>query len=509
MTELRPYQIADIAAIEQQAIAAPWSVRSIDATAPASVLYVLPTGGGKTVVASTIIRRVVEYGWRVLVLTHRREILRQTSFKLAGIDHGLILAGLNADPEHPIQVASIQTLHARCMRTDRMSLPAANLIIIDEAHHVAAHTWRKIIDSYPNARLIGLTATPCRSDGRGLGNYFNKLIEGPQISELIAQKHLVPTIYYAPTDPDLRGVQTRQGDYVVSQLADRMNRDDLVGDIVSNWHKFGQRRRTLVFCVDVAHSVHVRDEFIKSGVKAEHLDGSTPKPERDSIIARLTAGETEVVTNCMVLTEGVDVPAIGCIALARPTKQLGLFRQSAGRGLRPAPGKSNLILIDHSGAVYRHGLLEDPIKWTLDTTQRAENPTHNSRSIGAKSRFIECTQCSAMRTAGEACPHCGFLPQRRPDAIVFKEGELARLDRNNGKAPSMFDPNLRMCWHGMLTHIAAERGYKAGWVAHKFKEKFGDWPATRSAVPIEPSLEVLSWVRSRNIAYAKAQRAAG
>ena len=202
-----------------------------------------------------------------------------------------------------------------------------------------------------------MTATPCRSDGRGLGNYFTKIIEGPQIPELIASEWLVPTIDYVPVDPDLRGVQTRQGDYVVSQLADRMNRDDLVGDVVSNWHRFGERRKTLVLCVDVAHSVHVKNEFVNSGVRAEHVDGSTPKPDRDAALARLASGEIELITNCMVLTEGFDSPSVACIVLARPTKQLGLFRQMAGRGLRPAPGKNNLILIDHSGAVFRHGLL--------------------------------------------------------------------------------------------------------------------------------------------------------
>jgi superfamily II DNA or RNA helicase len=168
-----------------------------------------------------------------------------------------------------------------------------------------------------------LTATPCRSDGRGLGNYFTTIVEGPQIRELINQKYLVPTVYYAPAEPDLKGVETRQGDYVISQLANRMNRDDLVGDIVSNWHKYGRRRKSLVFCVDVAHSIHVRDEFIKSGVHAEHVDGSTPKIERDAILARLASGETEVVCNCMVLVEGFDLPAIGCIILGRPTKQIG------------------------------------------------------------------------------------------------------------------------------------------------------------------------------------------
>ena len=156
----------------------------------------------------------MQRGERVLVLTHRREILRQTSLKLP-IDHGLIQAGLNIDLNYPVQVASVQTLWARCMRTDKSPLPAANLIIIDEAHHVGARTWRLILEAYPNARRIGLTATPCRSDGRGLGNYFDELILGPQIPELIAQKHLVPTIYYAPVEPDLKGVETRQGDYAI------------------------------------------------------------------------------------------------------------------------------------------------------------------------------------------------------------------------------------------------------------------------------------------------------
>ena len=440
MTDLRDYQEQAIERIENAAKA----------------LYVLPTGGGKTVIATSVIERSVQRGDRVLMLTHRREILRQTSLNIP-IDHGLIQAGLNIDLSYPVQVASVQTLWARCMRTDKSPLPAANLIIIDEAHHVGARTWRLILEAYPNARKIGLTATPCRSDGRGLGNYFDELILGPQIPELIAQKYLVPTVYYAPADPDLKGVEIRQGDYAIGQLADRMNRDDLVGDIVSNWHKHGQRRKTLVFAVDVAHSVHVRDEFLKSEVRAEHVDGSTPKAERDAILARLASGETDVVCNCMVLTEGFDLPAIGCIVLARPTKQLGLFRQMAGRGLRPARGKSNLILIDHSGAVFRHGLLEDPVEWTLDITKRAENPTHEKRDQQKISRLVECSQCSALRTGGEACPHCGFLPKRRPDAIIFSEGELARIDKR-GRPIESHDPHERMRWHAELSYIAAERG---------------------------------------------------
>jgi DNA repair protein RadD len=494
MSELRDYQADAVEKIEN-------AVRA---------LYVLPTGGGKTVIASRIIEQAVQRGERVLVLTHRREILKQTSLKLP-IEHGLIQAGLNLDLEQAVQIASVQTVWERCMRAHKAPLPRADLIIIDEAHHVAARTWRKILEAYPHARRLGLTATPCRSDGRGLGNYFDQLIQGPQIPELIAQKHLVPTVYYAPAEPDLRGVETRQGDYVVNQLANRMNRDDLVGDVVSNWHKLAQRRKTLVFCVDVAHSVHVKNEFVKSGVRAEHVDGSTPKTERDAILTRLASGETEVVCNCLVLTEGFDLPTIGSIMLARPTKQIGLFRQMAGRGLRPAPGKTNLILIDHSGAVYRHGLLEDRVEWTLDITKRAENSVHAGRDRQATLRLVKCSQCDALRTGGEPCPHCGFLPKRRPDAIIFREGELARIDRSGNPIASS-DPHERMRWHAMLTAIQQQRRRSPGWVYHSYLAKFGVKPPVYRIDPMPPTPEVLAWVRSRDIAYAKAlqkQKAAG
>jgi hypothetical protein len=181
----------------------------------------------------------------------------------------------------------------------------------------------------------------------------------------------------------------------------------------------------------------------------------------------------------------------------------------AGRGLRPALGKSNLILIDHSGAVFRHGLLEDPIEWTLDTDKRAANPIHAKRDIGTIGRLVECSQCSAMRTAGEKCPHCGFLPQRRPDPIVFGEGELARVNKQTRIADSMIDPNMRMCWHAMFVHIAAQRSYSPKWPLAKYREKFGTWPPYGAKpAPMPPTAEVLAWVRSRAIAYAKSKAGA-
>jgi DNA repair protein RadD len=466
-----------------------------------SAIYVLPTGGGKTVIFAASIKRLVERGERVLIVCHRNEILNQTSRKLSdlGIEHGIIRAGLVVDLSYAIQLASIQTLSRRTA-TAKLEWPRADVVIMDECHHARARTWQAVLNAYQHARRYGLTATPCRGDGKGLGDLFDELIVGPQVSELQKSEHLVPVKYFAPAKPDLKGVRTRQGDYAVGELAERMNRAHLIGDIVTQWHRLAERRRTIVFAVDIGHSEHIRREFVAAGVRCEHLDGSTPREERDAILGRLASGETEVVTNCMVLTEGFDCPPVGCIVLARPTKQMGLYRQMAGRGLRPSDGKSNLILIDHSGAVHRHGLLEDEISWTLDVDGKAKNAEHDQRTEKDFEAFVDCSQCGAVRERGEACSSCGFKPGPRPDLIITTDEDLIELGQ---RAPA----HDRQQWHAMLAHIAQAKGYKPGWVYHKFKEKFGS-PPYGYAAPVEPTPEVLSWVRSRQIAYANAMQKA-
>jgi DNA repair protein RadD len=361
---LRPYQI-DIAADFERHIA----------QGERKFLLVAPTGSGKTVIASAIIAGSTR---RVLVVAHRREIINQTSEKLTarGVSHGIIQAGdeKKLRPIAAVQVASIQTLHARAIRSTTMLMPVADLLIIDEAHHACAMTYKKVIEAYPNAIVLGLTATPCRGDGRGLGGIFKTMIECPQVPDLIEQGYLVRARVYAPVDPDLRGVRTQAGDYVESQLAERMDRDTLVGDIITHWFKYGERRKTIAFACSVGHSVHICDEFVKAGVRAEHLDGSTSIDERAAILHRLACGESEVITNCMVLTEGFDLPDMSCIILARPTKKMGLYRQMIGRGLRPSDGKTHVVILDHSGAVFRHGLPEDRVEWTLSPDLRATAP---------------------------------------------------------------------------------------------------------------------------------------
>jgi DNA repair protein RadD len=278
---LRGYQVDVIAEIE----------RAI-AGGERRILLVAPTGSGKTVIGGEFIGRFSQSYRSVLVLAHRLEIVTQTSAKLHARDirHGIIKAGFSPRPMERVQVASVQTLWVRAVRSDAMQLPPADLLIVDECHHATAMTWRKLIAAYPDAVLIGLTATPCRGDGRGLGGIFTTMIECPQVAELIAQGYLVKTRVYAPVDPDLRGVKTQAGDYVESQLADRMDVPKLIGDIVTHWHKFGECRKTVAFAVNVAHSRHLYEEFVRSGVRCEHLDGETPKDERDAILAARQRG---------------------------------------------------------------------------------------------------------------------------------------------------------------------------------------------------------------------------
>ena len=493
---LRGYQIDVIAKIE-----------SAIAAGERRILLVAPTGSGKTVIGAEVIADYTRRYRPVVVLAHRKEIITQTSKKLLASDirHGIIKAGFSPRPMERVQLASVQTLWVRAMRSEAMKLPPADLLMIDECHHATATTWRKIIEAYPDAVLIGLTATPCRGDGRGLGGIFTCLIEAPQIPVLITLGWLVKSTVYAPIRPNLRGVRIQRGDYVEHELAERMNNVKLVGDIVTHWHKFGERRKTVAFACNVAHSLHLRNEFVRSGVRAEHLDGATPDDERDAILARLESGETELVTNCMVLTEGWDMPEVGCCILARPTRKMGLFRQMVGRVLRPAEGKPNAIILDHSGAVFEHGLPEDRVAWTLDPEGRATSPEHTKRQASRVAQLLECTQCGAVRMGGEPCPHCGFLPHRPPRDVLVADGELGLVTgrRANGH---VYDPETTQRWLGMFAHIANERGYKPGWVAFKFKEKFGafpDWGSTPE--PIPPTPEVKSWVRSRMIAFARSQ----
>jgi DNA repair protein RadD len=331
---------------------------------------------------------------------------------------------------------------------------------------------------------------------------------GPTFEELKAAGRLVGSRIFAPVRPDLKGVKIRQGDYVESDLAAAMDKRKLVGDVVTHWLRHAEGRRTVVFATGVQHSIHIRDEFRAAGVLAEHIDGSTPREERDSILARLKAGRVQVVTNCMVLTEGWDQPEVGCIILARPTKRIGMYVQMVGRGMRASPGKTDVIIIDHSGAVHDFGLPEDEITWTLDTDKKAVNEAHEARKADPHRRGLAtCPKCSALRMEGDPCGSCGWRPVTKSRYVEFQDGDLGEVRRDRNVHVS--DQNEFTFYRELVAIHRFKKlhnpSIKEGWIAWKFKDRFGRFPPWDWAKldPVDPTAATISWVRSRDIAYAK------
>jgi DNA repair protein RadD len=466
------------------------------------LLVVAPTGSGKTVMFSPIAKYYESEG--VLIISHRSEIIDQTAFAVAavGARHGIIQAGKDDKlrPYAGIQVASIQTLDARAIRSRRMTLPRAGLIIIDECHHVRATTYQKLLEQYPNAKVLGFTATPCRGDGRGLGNDFDRMIQGPQVKALVELGFLVPSVVFS-TPINLSGIRTVAGDYARGQLEDRMDNTRLVGDIVTQYRKYANGLKAVVFASGVGHSRHIADEFARAGIRAEHLDGTTLREDRLATLARLASGETTVVCNAMVLTEGWDCPSIECCILARPTKQMGLYRQMMGRVLRLSKetGKTRAVILDHAGAAHAHGLPQDHVEWTLDIDKKASCPEHVKREASSETAACTCSQCGATRCGGMPCPNCGFMPAKSKEYLPHIDADLVEVGKRRDTTTEE-----RRSFYTQLLWIAREKNYKKGWAFYKAKEKYGIQPQG-CPEPVEPTGETRAWVRSRNIAWAKSK----
>jgi superfamily II DNA or RNA helicase len=437
-----------------------------------SPLLVLPTGGGKTVVFSYIAATTASRGKRVLILVHRVELLRQTSAALAKSDvhHGLINPKYTPDLTAPVQVASVQTL---IKRLDKIKPP--DLIVIDEAHHALAGTWKKIIDHYPQARILGVTATPCRGDGTGLGvesgGVFDDLVLGPQVGELIQRGFLVKPIIYAPAERiDLSSVKIKMGDYDNSQLAEVMDKPKITGDAVAHYRKLCPGVPAVVFCVSVAHAQHVAEEFRAAGYRAYHADGSLEDDIRKRILNGLGNGTVDVVTSCDLISEGTDIPAIGCAILLRPTQSLGLYLQQVGRALRTVEGKEHAIILDHVGNVLTHGLPDEPREWTLQgDTKRKRGKKEQEKTVQVK----QCEKCYAIHEPAPSCPVCGHVYVVKASAPQQVDGELKQLTPEvmamrkrqqvveQAKAETLDE----------LLEIARARGYKDGWARHIYNSR--------------------------------------
>ncbi len=465
-------------------------------------LLVAPTGSGKTVIAAEIIRRAVEAGDRCLFLAPRRELVHQTCQKLDTlvVRYGVLLAG---DPRvhlyAPVQVASVDTLLSRVVRRSRLTLPTFDLVLIDEAHLGITPARQKLLDTWPDAKRIGLTATPTRKDGRALGILYDDLIEVATPAELTAQGHLVPARYFSVSAPDLSRVHTVAGDYHNGELEKAMNRPALVGDVVQHWLAHAATRRTVVFATSITHSVALADEFVRAGVAAEHIDAGTADADRSEIFRRFRSGGTQVLTNCFLASYGFDLPALACVVMARPTKSLMLYLQMLGRGLRPADDKTDCLILDHAGNVHRHGFATDPRIWTLRGDQ-ALVPAIRQAGERVEAKMLTCPDCKCMFTGARTCPICGYYFAPKGREVETLDGELVEIGANISA-----DQQERLAFFGELRGFAREKGFKPAWAAHKFKDRHGGFPpwSWNDQPALAPSITTRRWVQSRYIAWQK------
>mmetsp|Transcript_28000 Transcript_28000/g.90279 ORF Transcript_28000/g.90279 Transcript_28000/m.90279 type:complete len:658 (+) Transcript_28000:35-2008(+) len=375
LTTLRPYQAEAVAALE---------------SAVGNPLYVLPTGGGKTVVLAELVRRWEAKGLRTLYLVHRREIFDQTLEKLGtvGVEPEVIAAhrrrkqqrqelvddsndASSNDQASLTTLATVQTL-VRRGNVER----DFDRVVVDEAHHATATTWQTVLKKFPGARRIGATATPFRLDGAPLGDSFDSIVEGPTIRDLASFGHLVLPRYRRKKLIEVSNVRistsSRNGsrDYEESELSTvaRVANDAVADDVAAN---LGDRR-AIAFAVDVDHSRSLAAAFRRKGYAVAHVDSSTTAEARNDVFRRFRdfgsssddAGP-QIICNCEIATEGFDAPACSAVILARPTKSKGLFLQMSGRGLRPHAQKKDCLFFDFADQLREHGAVTDPLDYTL------------------------------------------------------------------------------------------------------------------------------------------------
>lgn len=467
MYNLRPYQ--------QQGVD---NIRKSYLAGNRAPLYVLPTGGGKTVIFNYIAMNAAKKGKRVLVLMHRVELIRQTVLKLQeiGFNPGVLNPKFTPDPSADIQVGSVQTV---VRRTRRIKPP--DLIIIDEAHHATASTYTKIINAFPGAHILGVTATPERTDGTGLGQHagghFDKIVIGPQIYELIEGGFLVPPQVFAPTNSiDFGDFHHRYGDFVKSEIEDAFDKPHITGDAVAHYRKLCDHKPAVAFCVSVAHAEHVAAEFRAAGYRSWSVDGNTDDRKRQWLIDGLGNGNVEVLTSCDLIGEGVDIPAIEAAILLRPTESMSLYLQQVGRALRPSPGKDRAIILDHAGNVIRHGMPDEHRPWTLDGKEKTSRAaSEDEKGIRVK----QCPECFNVHKPAPRCLSCGHVYEIEGREVEEREGELKEIteaDKAAIRRQRMKEQSKARSYEA-LVQLGRQRGYKPGWAKHIAKSRGYDIPA--------------------------------
>lgn len=410
------------------------------------VMAQLPTGGGKTICFSYIIDEFTKMGANVLVLAHRQELLTQAAGKLisiTGLPVGMVKAEIQPDYSAPIQVASVQSVVNRLGK-----IPAPDLIVIDETHHATAKTYTKILATFPQAFVLGVTATPVRTDGKGFDQLFNDLVCGPSVSELMEQGHLCNYKLFADANPmSTKGVRCQGGDYSVSDLARENDAIALSGNLIQSYQQHADGLKNIVFALNVNHSKTIVQRYQAEGIPAAHLDGNSTDTKRANTLDAFRAGDIQVLSNVGLFGEGFDLPSIEAVQIARPTQSLALHLQMLGRALRPFDGKPHAVIIDHTGNWWNHGLPDEDREWSLTVPTKAPR------------RQLERSE------SGEVVE----VPPK-PPAIVETDSELVEIIR-----PTADDLDS---WNELwlnLTQQQQRNGYKKAWLRYAL-EKRGNPP---------------------------------
>lgn len=444
----------------------PYQTALIDATREAlrahqSVLMQLPTGGGKTAIATQMMATVAAKQKRGAFIVHRAELVDQTvrTFSEFAVPHGIISAGYTPSVMLPIQICSIDTLRARLAAGRWM--PKFDFLMWDEAHHVAAAGWSRIMAHYSTAKHVGLTATPERLDGKGLRANFSAMVQGPTTADLISDGYLCQYRAFAPSTPDLGGVHTKMGDFVRGENEAAMDRPSITGDAVSHYLKHARDKRALAFCVSVAHSQHVVSQFKAAGVVAWHLDGKTDRGERRQAVAAFRRGEIKVLSNVDLFGEGFDVPSADASIMLRPTKSLALYLQQCGRVLRPAEGKRHAMLLDHAGNIQRHGLPDDDREWSLDGREARKKSGDSAPPVR------QCPKCYHCHRPAPVCPACGWSYEAKARQVDEVDGVLEEIDLEAQRRERKIEQARADTIEGLI-ELGRKRGYKSPekWAAH-------------------------------------------
>ena len=427
-----------------------------------SVVYVLPTGGGKTVVAGEIARCAASKDTQTLLIVHRRELVQQAARTLReacpGLDIGYVAAGLPETPWAPMQVGMIQTL-AR-----RQDIKRPGLVIADEFHHVRAATWEKVLARWPGVPTIGLTATPERLDGKGLGKAVAVMVQGPSIRELVAMSppRLAPVrVLQVPEGAiDRSGLRSSRGDYTAQSLNAAVT-GPVIAAAGAAYQRYAAGRSAIFFGVNRRHSKSVSEDLQERGVRAEHVDGTDHPARRDRVMGMFRDRAIDVLCNVSLVDEGFDAPSCDCVMLGRLTRSITRYLQAAGRCMRYQPGKTGLIL-DLAGSSHDLGLPDDPRDWTLE-----DGAVEPPKGASAPPQPRPCRACQSL-IRDTLCPFCGAL---QGEDVVEVEVELAeaRVRRRGGRAAR------QALWHQLaraqaaadplaeLQRIAAAHGHRSAW----------------------------------------------